>query len=197
VEFWAALALIASLHAQRSGPDAGRVVTEFRVFDGSEEITSTTRLRVVPMGRRGAPPIEVQGSSVALPPAVYDVDAMRVGSGGVTSVKSIERLAVMHYPDEGGRHLEVINFQPGYGALQLRSTRGRLDPQQVSIFRAGIRTTPMSQPIPGDDYVLVVVPAGQYDVRVQQGNPGAADAQWLVAIDVPSDRTRLKLVDAP
>lgn len=173
------------------------MVTEFRVFNGAEEITSTARLRVVPTGRRDAPAIELRSPIVALAPATYDVQAIRTGSGGIVSVKSVERLAVMHYPDERGRHLEVVNFQPGYGALQLRATRGRLEPLDVSIFPAGVRTTASSHPIAGEDYVLFVVPAGQYDVRVQHSeHQGAADTHWLFAVDVPADRTRLKLVDA-
>ena len=133
-----------------------------------------------------------------LTPAMYDVQALRARASGVVSIKWAERLAVMHYPDEGGRHLEVINFQSGYGALQLRASRGPLDPADVSVFAAGNRTVATGRPVAGDGYVLVVTRAGRYDVRVQHAeHGGGGDAHWLLAVDVPAGRTRLKLIEAP
>lgn len=171
------------------------VLTEFRVFNGTEDVTGTTRLRVVPSGRRDAPAIEPSGSTVSLTPGMYDVQALRGRDPGVVSIQWAERLAVMHYPDEGGRHLEVINFQPGYGALQLRDMARRLEPTGITVFSSGDRTMPVGRPVAGDGYVLFVVPAGRYDVRVQRGDGTAGDTRWLYAVDVPVGRTRLKLVD--
>ena len=126
---------------------------------------------------------------------MYDVQALRTRGSGIVSIKWVERLAVVHYPDEGGRHLEVINFQPGYGALELRATGGRLEPAEVAIFMTGDRSMAVARPIAGDGYVLVVARAGRYDVRVQHAAPGAVgDTHWLLAVDVPAGRTRLKLI---
>ena len=193
---WLAVPLFAAVtHAQQPAPDAGVVLAEIRVFNGTEEITSATRLRVVPSGKGGEGAIDVRGATVPLTPAVYDVHAIRTGPGGVLSVKTVDRLSVMHYPDERGRHLEVINFQPGYGALQLRAERGPLKPSDATIFPAGSRSGASPPPIPGDDYLLFVVAAGQYDVRVQHdAHAGGADTHWVLGVDVPPERTRLKLI---
>lgn len=196
---WLAVPLLAaSLHAQAVRPGSTTpVTTEFRVFNGTEEITASTRLRIVPAGRRDAPAIEASRSTVPLAPAVYGVQALRVRGAGVITIKWVERLAVMHYPDEGGRHLEVINFQPGYGALQLRSS-GRLDPSEVAVFAAGDRTVVAGRPVTGDGYVLVVARAGRYDVRIEHADHGGGrDTHWMLAVDVPAGRTRLKVIDAP
>lgn len=174
------------------------VLTEFRVFNGTEEVTASTRLRVLPAGARNAPAIEVDRPGVSLAPAVYDVQAIRTSDRGVRSIRWAERLAILHYPDEGGRHLEVINFQSGFGALQLRATQGTLPPAAVAVFETGDHTAPAGSVLPGDGYVLFVGRAGRYDVRVQRaGAGGAPDANWFLAIDVPAGRTRLRIVDGP
>jgi hypothetical protein len=174
------------------------VLTEFRVFNGTEEVTVSTRLRVVPAGARGASAVDVDRRAVPLPPAVYDVQAIRTSDSGVKSIKWAERLAILYYPDEGGRHLEVINFQSGFGALQLRATRGDLPPEVIAVFETGNHTAPAGAILPGDGYVLFVGRAGRYDVRVQRaGLGGALEASWFLAIDVPAGRTRLRVVDAP
>jgi hypothetical protein len=174
------------------------VLTEFRVFNGTEEVTASTRLRVVPAGARNASAIEAAPSEVSLAPAVYDVQAIRTSERGVRSIRWAERLAILHYPDEGGRHLEVINFQSGFGALQLRATRGELPPDAVAVFETGNHTTPTGSVLSGDGYVLFVGRAGRYDVRVQRaGSGGTPDTNWFLAIDVPAGRTRLRIVDGP
>ena len=174
------------------------VVTEFRVFNGAEEVTASTRLRVVPAGARRGPAIDVDRGAVPLAPAVYDVQAIRTSERGVKSIKWAERLAILHYPDEGGRHLEVINFQSGYGALQLRATRGDLPPEAIAVFETGNHTAAAGSVLPGDGYVLFVGRAGRYDVRVQRAGPGGDPAmEWLLAIDVPAGRTRLRLIETP
>src|SRR5687767_9253012 len=102
----AAPLLVASLHAQATRPDpTAPVSTEFRVFDGAQEVTATTRLRVVLTGKRDGPAIEPAGPIVPLVPAMYDVQVLRGREPGVVNIRWAERLAVMHYPDEGGRHL--------------------------------------------------------------------------------------------
>jgi hypothetical protein len=192
----AALASMAPLYAQAP---AARVLTEFRVFNGAEEVTAATRLRVVPAGTRNAAAIDVERGDVPLAPGVYDVQAMRTSDSGIRSIKRAEGLAILHYPDEGGRHLEVINFQPGFGALQLRATRGALAVPEVTLFPTGDHTEAAGRAFTGNDYVLFVARAGRYDVRVQHADHGGAggDTHWLLAVDVPAGRTRLKLVEAP
>lgn len=190
--------LVVALQPQAPSPGVtGPVSAEFRVFDGTTEVTTSTRLRVTPAGRRDAPAVDARVPITPLPAAIYDVQASRVDDSGVVAVAWAERLAVMHYPDEGGRHLEVINFQPGFGALQLRATGGRLAASEVAMFRAGDRGTPVAKPIAGANYVLFVVPSGRYDIRVQHAeHDGTADTHWILSVEVPVDRTRLKLIDS-
>ena len=190
-------ALVTTLgYAQAPGRDTP-VATEFRAFNGTEEVTSATRFRLFPAGSRTeADAIEWQRPLTPLVPGMYDVQASRADRG-VIAIKRVERLALIHYPDEGGRHLEVINFKPGFGALQLRAMRGRLVGNQLTLFTEGTRTVQATRAIVGDGYVLFVVPAGRYDVRLehtQQG--GGGDIHWLVGVTVAADRTRLKLIDA-
>lgn len=92
----------------------------------------------------------------------------------------------------------MINFQPGFGALQVRAAQGRLDTSEVSLFRAGDRSIATGTPIPGTDYVLFVVPAGRYDARVQHAEHGGGpDTHWLIGVDVPPEGTRLKIISQP
>ena len=48
----------------------------------------------------------------------------------------------MPYPDEDGHHLEVINFQNGYGALEVRGATGRGPEADVRYIPPAITTSP-------------------------------------------------------
>jgi hypothetical protein len=189
----ALLALVLLIAQDRSAP----VTAEFRVFAGRDEITATTRLRIMPTGTRETPHTVREGKHLltAIPPGIYDVQALRFRTEGIVAIRWAERLVIMHYPDEAGRHLEVINFESGYGALQLRAAKGSIAQYEVSVFAKGDRSTAAGQPIEGEDYRLFVLPAGRYDVRVRPAGPpqNAQEAQWL-DVEVPADRTRLKLI---
>jgi hypothetical protein len=190
--FFLLLAAVSSVRA----PDTEPVVAEFRVFDGTLEVAASTRVRVWPAGRRDVQPLAAEGTTIALPPAVYDIEARRTGANGVVSIAWAERVPVLHYPDERGRHLQVINFQPDHGALQLRA--GGSDAFTVAAFRSGNRSVPAANPVAGNGYVLYVLPADRYDVRVQHAEHGGApDAHWLIGVDVPAGSTRLRLIDSP
>jgi hypothetical protein len=138
------------------------VSVEFRVFAGTEEITATTRLRIMPTGTREHPVTvsEAKRLLTAVAPGVYDVQALRMRSEGIVAIRWDERLVVMHYPDEAGRHLQVINFQDGYGALQLRAAKRSIATYEVVVFPSGDRLTAI-EPIQGEDYRLFVLKAGR------------------------------------
>jgi hypothetical protein len=192
-----AVAAILALIAFQEAPP--RVTAEFRVFAGTEEITATTRLRVMTTGSRDHSATVEEGKRLIIdvPPGIYDVQALRLRPEGIVAIRWAERLVMMHYPDEGGRHLEVINFKPGYGALQLRATRGAVDAYDVTIFPAGDRATAAGEPFEGEGYRLFVLAAGRYDIRVRHAGTqiDAADTHWFLDVEVPPDRTRLKLID--
>jgi hypothetical protein len=193
------LSLAAWPHVQDRGLSPAHVRAEFRIFAGHEEITGSTRLRIMPTGTREQPTTLTEGAALATNVAagIYDVQALRLKQGSIVGIRWAERLVVMYYPDEAGRHLEVINFQPGFGALQLRAQKGQLTAYDVAIFPARERTRPAATPIEGDGYKLFVVPAGRYDVRVRPagGAPEAEETRWFLDIEVPADRTRIKVVD--
>lgn len=197
---WAAppLLLTAALHAQPQEM-ASPVTAEFRVFAARDEITAQTRLRVMPTGRRDeTTDISGRRLTATLPAGIYDVQAFRTRQNAVVGIKWAERLVIMHYPDEGGRHLEVINFETGFGALQLRAEAAPIADYDVTVFPSGERGAAAGVPFRGEDYVLYILEAGRYDIRVRRaGTPddsGATD--WLLNVEVPADRTRLKRVDA-
>jgi hypothetical protein len=192
------LSLAATAHLQDGDAQPAHVRAEFRIFSGAEEITASTRLRIMPTGTRDRPMGLPEGPRLTaeLAAGIYDVQALRHRQGAIVGIRWAERLVVMYYPDENGHHLEVINFQPGYGALQLRAAKGKPDAYDVEIFPARDRSKPAASPVMGEDYKLFVVPAGRYDVRVRPaaGASDAEDTRWFLDIEVPSDRTRIKII---
>ena len=192
--------LIASLidataAARQNAQSAAPIRTEFRVFDGVREVTADTRLRVRPSGssERGRV-IEGSEQQLELAPGIYDVQAVRQESGQVVGIRWAERLVIMPYPDEGGRHLEVINFTNSYGALQLKWPDGQPpDPAgiAVTVLKAGEPRAVPSRVMSGRGYLLLVLPADTYDVKIAR--PGQVPIV-LSGIEVPADRTRMKVI---
>ena len=190
----ALLAIVILLAQETTAP----VTAEFRIFAGDEEITATTKLRIMPTGTREKSLTVGEGKPLVTPltPGIYDVQALRLRPEGIIAIRWAERLVVMHYPDEAGLHLEVINFQPGYGALQLRVKKGAIEQYELAVFPAGDRTTEGSEPIEGENYRLFVLKAGRYDIQVRPvATQQEPTVQWLLDVEVPADRTRLKIID--
>lgn len=182
--------------ARPNQPRIETIRTEFRVFDGVTDVSTETRLRVRPSGSTETGRILEGGPLAAdLPAGIYDVQAVRQQSGQVVSVRWAERLVVMAYPDEGGRHLEVINFADQHGALQLRWPEGQApDPAgvAVTVTKDGESRPTPARTVHGLGYALLVLPAGIYDVRITR--PGK-EPFVLSKIEVPADRTRMKVID--
>jgi hypothetical protein len=168
---------------------AASLALELRVFNGPDDVTRESRVAVYRAGER-ADPVGRAGAATGtftfqVPAGFYDVQAIRERDGRVVAIRWAERLVVMAYPDEGGRHLEVINLKSGFGALQVRGTTGHAVPD-VALYAAGARDKEAAARLAGDGYALFVVPAGSYDLRVRGERPS-----WHTQIDVPADRTRL------
>jgi hypothetical protein len=180
--------------AQAPPQEERSIQTEFRVFDGTTEVSDATRLRVRRSGREEAgQALEGPALTIHLEPGLYDVQAIRHRQGQVQAVRWAERLVIVHYPDEAGRHLEVIHLAPGYGALQLRTPgTPRPDPQALRIERSTAgepgRTSTVTS---GDGYLLVIGRAGVYDVRVTLRGEAP---QALSSIEIPADRTRMRVL---
>ena len=184
--------LLALALATGDSAGAASVTLELRVFNGVEEVSTQTRISVHRAGERATPVTQMKAGSAALEAAVlagiYDVQAIRVRDGRVISIRWAERLVVMPYPDEGGRHLEVINFQNGFGALEVR--RSDRTPPEADLYQPGDHTRTAALPIAGPDYVLFVLPAGSYDLHTR----GASGSTWHTGLQVPLDGTRLWIV---
>ena len=195
----AVAALIAS-GAQGTSPPAGARATgqpaaltlEIRAFNAAEDVTSHTRLTVHRAGERAeAIPHARSGDgrvTLQVPAGIYDVQAILERDGRVVNIRWANRLVVMPYPDEEGRHLEVINFRNGFGALQVRVDDGPAP--DVTIFEGSKRDKPAGTPLAGTRYTLFVVPAGIYDVQVRKG----PKVTWMTGVEVPLDRTRLSII---
>ena len=171
---------------------AGPIQCEFRAFDGADEVTRETRVRVYPSGLKEGGIATDPAGHVPLAPGLYDVQVLRERDGRVTAIRWIEHLLIMRYPDEAGQHLEVVNFKSQYGALELKTSRQDCE---ATAFAAGDRARPIATGKRGAGYVLLVAPAGRYDVRVKAATPNAPDI-WLTDVDIPADRTRLRTLDA-
>ena len=172
-------------------PASPGLLLELRIFNGPQEVTSATRVTVHPAGDRDKPLAQTSGRGGAIelqvPPGIYDVQAIEEQDGRVANIQWAHRLVVMPYPDEQGRHLEVLNFAAGYGALQVRAPGGTVP--EVSLYARGGQNT-LGDPVPGRGYVLFVVPAGLYDVVIKRADRATRHQD----IEVPRDRTRLWLV---
>ena len=188
-------ALWAAAPPAHQGAPAAPLQAEFRIFDGALEVTSSTRLRIRPTGsKEDGRTVDAADGPFDIARGIYDVQAVRQDAGQVVSVRWAERLVIMPYPDEGGRHLEVINFTDGFAAIQLRWADGHApDPAgtAVTVANTGQRDPIPSPALRGLGYLLLVLPAGTYDVRVtQSGHPPVT----LTAIDLPADRTRVSVI---
>ena len=180
---------------RQAPPQSETIRMEFRVFDGAVEVSAETRLRVRPSGSTETGRV-VEGGPLAaeLPAGIYDVQAVRQRAGQVVSVRWAEKLVVMAYPDEGGRHLEVINFASEHGALQLRWPQGQTPEPSgvtVTVTKGGESRPTPARTIHGPGYALLVLPAGTYDIRILRTGK---DPVVLPSIEVPADRTRMKVV---
>ena len=185
------LALCATLLARPA--DIPTILLEIRVFEGAEEVTRSTRITVYRAGDRVEPIVQLGPAAARLEAdvtaGIYDVQAIHEDEGRVLNIRWAERLVVMPYPDEAGRHLEVLNLKSGFGALQVRG-KGLSSPPVVAVYHAGSRGKEAATRIVGRDYALFVLPAGKYDVQTR-----ATDrSMWYAGIDVPPDRTRLWLL---
>jgi hypothetical protein len=147
---------------------------DIRVFDGTTDVTDDTVVSIYDAGTRVTPrrlPQAANGErQMALPPGQYDLQLIHQDDGRVRAVRWTTLRLLVDYPGEHGRHLEVINLRPGFGALQVRragmpAEDGRV-PWSATLHEAG-RREPVLNAVPGDGYLLFVAPPGRYDVEVR------------------------------
>jgi hypothetical protein len=182
-----ALALLTFLPLQQS------ITLEVRTFDGTADVSDDTRVVVHRAAQRDQPVGQINPGArptLSVPPGIYDAQAMREQAGRLADIRWAERLIVMPYPDEKGYHLEVINFQSGYGALEVRGSTGRGPEAEVALYTPADHQRPAATPMTTSMYALFVVRTGEYDLLVRRGGLTA----WHPRIDIPAGRTRLWIV---
>lgn len=147
---------------------------DIRVFDGTADVTNDTVVSVFDAGRRDDPRRVPQTSSgerhITLPPGQYDLQLVHQDDGQVRGVRWTTLRLLVAYPGEHGRHLEVVNMRPGFGALQIRRAGPAAELGSVTwtaTLHAAGRPEPVGSAWPGDGYVLFVAPPGRYDVTIR------------------------------
>ena len=188
-------ALALALSPAPSAPGTAEAVrASFRVFNGTDEVSAETRVRVRASGsedQEGGLVLQGPALTTELAPGVYDAQAIHHRKGRVLNVRWAERLVIVKYPDEGDEHLEVINFVPGFGALQLRLPPGTAaDPSKLAVKAIGEGDGSRARVFAGTDYLLVVAPAGTYALTLALPTGSAT----LPTVEIPGDRTRMRVL---
>ncbi len=185
--------------APSPAPAQADVRLDLRVFDGATEVSRHVRVAVYPAGRHERPVATAVARptipGLLVPPGDYDVQVVWEQAQGASRLLWASHLAVLRYPDEGGRHLEVLNFDPSYGALEVTVGGGGRGSLWQAILRpsGGDPRAAPHLPVAGEGYVLFVVPGGRYDLEVDF-NGDAPRRRTLAALEVPAGRTRLTVV---
>jgi hypothetical protein len=184
-----------AFQATRDAQGEALIACEVRAFDGSVDITPEAGIRVFQSGKRDSPLPVKAGTPLALAPGYYDIHVARLRDGRVVSIRWAEHVLVTRYPGEGGRRVDVVNFKDGFGALQLAAGRqpGGERHWRASAFPPGNQMREVGAASYGDGYLLLVLPAGRYDVRLTDDrSPGE---RWLSDVEVVADRTTVKTLE--
>jgi hypothetical protein len=175
---------------------AQKVRLQLRVFEGGEDITREARLQLYPRGQRTGEIATTLGADQAyetdVEPGFYDVQVIKERRGQVLGIRWVEQILVQRYPDEYGRHLQVLNLDPTFGALQIRPAPGESAASRgwsAAAHPPGDTSRELTKARAVGDDLLIVLPAGRYDIKVSLGDRSTT---WLREVDIPGDRTRLK-----
>ena len=194
--FGVVLSAASVLAGQQPEAAAATVLLQLRVFAGPEDITKESRLLLFPRGQRtGEIPTTLgadQAFEATVAPGFYDIQTIHERKGQVAGIRWVEHVLVQRYPDEYGRHLQVLNLNAEFGALQIRPA-----PNEAAATRGwtatahppgdAVREVAKARPVGSD--LIMVLPAGRYDIRVSLGDRSTT---WMRDVDIPADRTRLK-----
>ncbi|MEO2196550.1 MAG: hypothetical protein ABGY72_10720 [bacterium] len=172
-----------------------------RVFDGLQDVTVDCRISVYAATSREtavtAEPDTDGWSHADVPAGFYDLQVARRDANGVIAITWAEQRSVLRYSDEAGQHREIINIQPGFGALLVQPPSawiGTDRPWQVGAFlHGGIGRAGFAPTNAGDETPRVfILPAGRYDLTAQRG----AVEVSATDIEVPAGHTRLTWLPA-
>jgi hypothetical protein len=172
------------------GAAAQSLQLEIRVFDALEEATRDAAVRVYAAGDRSSPlPVSTEGGgyTAQVEPALYDVQVVWQPGGNIRAIRWAQALLVERYPGDAGRYIAAVNLKAGHGALQVRPlTPGDTSSWQVVAFTRGSPGREVGRVVPGNGYVLVVLPVGRYDLMVRRGGRSVL----LSDLDVQADNTK-------
>lgn len=145
---------------------------DVRVFRGATEVTRETAVTVYAAGSRanGTPAPLVASGERQLPLAAgqYDLQLVQHRDGTVGSIAWTTLRLLVAYPNEKGRHLEVLNFDKTWGALQLREeATDASGPPAWSARLLRKDGSEAARGVTGNGYQVLVAPAGTYDVAIE------------------------------
>lgn len=146
---------------------------DVRVFRGATEVTRETQVTVFPAGARtNGRPAPLNGSGerrLSLDAGRYDVQLVQQQDGKVHGIAWTTLRLLVDYPGEAGRHLEVLNFDKTWGALQVRPSAAGAPGWTARLLRKD--GTEAARGVAGDGYQVLVAPAGTYDLAIESAGP--------------------------
>lgn len=150
---------------------------DVRVFRGSTEVTRETKVTVFAAGSRTNGhdvPLTASGErQLPLQAGQYDLQLVQHQDGKVGGIAWTTLRLLVGYPGENGRHLEVLNFDKSWGAVQLRdagATGARAPAWTARLLRKD--GAEVARSVAGSGYLLLVAPAGTYDIAIAKpGTP--------------------------
>lgn len=173
---------------------APNLALDVRVFRGATEVTADTTVTVYRSGSRtgGRPAPEAAGGErrIALPAGQYDLQLVQQQDGKAIGISWTSLRLLVDYPGEFRRHLEVLNFEKGWGALQIRKV-GAQETGRVAWSSRLLRTdgSEAARGLPGEGYQVLVAPAGRYMVEVTKAD---GTKTRLANVDVRDNLTYLR-----
>ncbi|MGI8671991.1 MAG: hypothetical protein ACR2LU_05235 [Luteitalea sp.] len=180
----------ASIGAQSAAP----LTLDVRVFRGVTDVTGDTLVTLFPVGARtGGRPVPLVPSGerrLALPSGQYDLQLVQQRAGEVVGISWTSLRLLVDYPGEYQQHLEVVNLEKGWGALQVRRAGTREQAPVAWSARLTRRDgSEAARGVVGHGYVVLVAPAGTYDVEVTRAD-GSTTA--IRGVEVRENLTYLK-----
>jgi hypothetical protein len=167
---------------------------DVRVFRGSTEVTRETKVTVYAAGDRTngreLPLLPSGERQLPLGAGQYDLQLVQHQDGKVGGIAWTTLRLLVGYPGEKGRHLEVLNFDKSWGALQLLEYGDT--PAGAPVWTARLLRkdgTEVARSVAGDGYQVLVAPAGVYDVAIA----GARRPIQLRDVEVKANLTETRV----
>ncbi len=148
---------------------------DVRVFRGATEVTADTAVTVYKAGSRtnGKPVPQAAGGErrIPLPSGQYDLQLVQQQDGKVIGISWTSLRLLVDYPGEFQQHLEVVNLDRGWGALQIRQAGAR-ETTKVAWSSRLLRAdgSEAARAVSGDGYQVLVAPAGTYTVEITRSD---------------------------